>query len=124
MVSGPLRHPPPNQLLEIPQGGEAEVVVKVSRKKGTKGAVKLAKFAPVIEGMATMPIPELITVKPVTVAPPKSEAKITISASVEAPVGLTECIVITGDMTVGKETFSGVAPAISVKVVAPKSKKK
>jgi hypothetical protein len=74
--------------------------------------------------MATMPVAELITVKPVTVAPTKSEAKITVAASVEAPVGLMECIVITGDMKAGKETFTGVAPAISVKVVAPKSKKK
>jgi hypothetical protein len=115
---------PPKQVLEIPQGGAAEMVLKVSRKKGTKGAVQLAKYAPVIEGMATMPVAELITVKPVTVAPTKSEAKITVAASVEAPVGLMECIVITGDMKAGKETFTGVAPAISVKVVAPKSKKK
>ena len=59
----------------------------------------------------------------VTVAPAKSEAKITVTASVEAPVGLMESIIITGDMQVGKETFSDVAPAISVKVVAPKSKR-
>ena len=115
---------PPKQVLEIPQGGAAEMVLKVSRKEGTKGAVQLAKYAPVIEGMATMPVAELITVKPVTVAPAKSEAKITVTASVEAPVGLMESIIITGDMKAGKETFSGVAPAIFVKVVAAKNKKK
>jgi len=100
------------------------MVLKVSRKNGAKGAVQLAKHAPVIEGMATMPVAELITIKPVSVAPAKSEAKITVTASVEAPVGLVESIIITGDMKVGKETFSDVAPAIHVKVVAPKSKKK
>ena len=105
---------PPEKVLEIPQNGSAEFVVKVAREKGMKGQIRLKADKP----------PKGITVRAAPIPGPKSEAKITVRVTRQARVGLAQNIVLTGTMKMGKETIAGVTPAVRIKVVAASPTKK
>ncbi len=62
--------------------------------------------------------PQGIAVKAAAVAADKDEVTITLSATKQAPVGLRENIIVTGTLRAGKETVTGMAPAIPIQVVA------
>lgn len=100
---------PPGEVLQVAQGSNVQVVVKAIRREGTKGAIRLSADAP----------PRGISVRPAAIPANEDEATITLAALKQAPVGFRQNIIITGTLRVGKETITGVAPAIPIEVVAP-----
>jgi len=99
-----------NKVLEIPQGGQVEVPIKLVRKdkEKAKGAVSLKADTP----------PKGVTVKGGNIPPNKTDAVITITALKQVPVGFRDNVIIIGTMKAGKQSVTCVAPAIPIKVVA------
>jgi hypothetical protein len=97
----------PTYGLPIPQGGEAQVVVKAVRKEGMKGQVGLISAGPTPG----------INVRYAPIVADKDEATITVMVPKGAAVGSKQSLVIRGEMQANKQTFLGVSPAIIVQVV-------
>ena len=114
---------PPKQLLELKQGGTAQVIVKALRQADGKYPVNLAAMPPSqlvpFPPGATQPPPG-VTVTAASIPADKEEATITITASPKAPLGLQKPILISGTMNTGKETITRMLPAIAVKITAAK----
>ncbi len=98
-------------VLEVTQGGKVQVVVKAARQEGATGAIRLAADTP----------PRGITVKAATIAADKDEATVTLTVTTQAPVGFRDNIILTGTLKVGKENVTRIAPAITIRVVDPKT---
>ncbi len=94
--------------LEIPQGGELQVPVKLLRKEGVKGAVTLT-----VVGLS-----QGITAKAPFIPADKDEVTVTIAAAAKAPPGIVQNMIIRGVMQVGKAEVTRVVPALPVKVIA------
>jgi hypothetical protein len=114
---------PPKQVLEVKQGGAAQVVVKAARRADGKFPVNLAAVPP----SRLVPLPpgasppaEGLTVTAASIPADKDEAIVTITAASKAPAGLQPAIILGGTMNTGKETITRTLPAIPVKVVAGK----
>ncbi|MHC4403770.1 MAG: hypothetical protein ACYTG0_29280 [Planctomycetota bacterium] len=99
----------PAEILQIPRGGNTEVVVKVARREGSKEQVRLAADTP----------PRGVTVRPANIATGKNEATVTITVTNQAAIGLRDNVILTGTMRVGKNNVTAVAPAIPIEVVDP-----
>ncbi len=82
--------------------------------KKLEAAKKVAKEA--ITLLADAP-PRGITVKSVALPADKNEIALTIAVSKQAPVGLTQNILISGGVKIGNETVTHFAPAIPIKVL-------
>jgi len=78
-------------------------------KQAEKGTISLKADTP----------PRNITVKAANIPAGKNEATITITVAKPAPVGFRDNIILTASLKAGQETFTGVAPAIPIKVIAP-----
>ncbi|MBN1417598.1 MAG: PPC domain-containing protein [Planctomycetes bacterium] len=105
---------PAGEVLEIPREGEAQVLVKVFRPQGVRGTITLSSTT--VRGRPTSGI----LIKAVPVPADKDEAPVVISATRQAPVGFRQNLIIYGTLRLGKETVVRVAPAIPIRVVAPK----
>ncbi len=101
---------PPKEPLEIPQGGEATINVKVARVAGFKNGFFLHTAA------AT----NGINVKGVWVTADKEVVPIVMAANKGVPVGRRQNIVLIGETKVGKEAVSRTVPAIPIKIGEPK----
>jgi hypothetical protein len=100
---------PPGAVLEIAQGGEAELKVKIHRKAGVRSGISVA---------ALPPPPPGLSVRAVFVNPDQDEARLTVSATRFAPVGVLQNLIINGSIrTTGRQGINAVAPAIPVKIV-------
>jgi hypothetical protein len=113
----------PKQVLEIKQGGAAQVVVKAARRADGKFPLNLAAVPPsrlVPLPPDAPPPPEGVTVAAASIPADKDEAIVTITAAPKAPVGLTQTIILGGTMNTGKESVTRLLPAIAVKVTAAK----
>ena len=113
---------PRGKLLEVKQGGETQVVVKVVRAADGKFPVSVAalpafrvvplnKFArpPLAVGVKAAPIPA-----------DKDEATVSLSVPRQMPAGGVQNIILAGTMNMGKERITRLTPAIAVKVIAAK----
>lgn len=98
----------PAEGLQVPQGGQAQIVVKAARKEGVKGQVGLASAGPTPG----------VTVKLAPIVADKDEVAVTVAAPKGTAVGTRLSLVLRGEMQAGKETFVRVAPAIPIQVVA------
>jgi len=98
-----------DQVVEIPQGGEATVTVIVARRGGAKGAVRLAADTP----------PKGLNVRAASIPNDKDRATVKLVANRRLAVGLAQNVILTGTMRVGKQSASSVAPAVPIRVVAP-----
>jgi hypothetical protein len=98
----------PDQVVEVPQGGEAQVAVKVVR--GTKGVgqIRLAADQP----------PRSILVKGASVLPDKDEVAVALTSTRQAVVGYTQNVIISGTLRIGKDSVTRVAPVVPIKIVA------
>ncbi|HUV39625.1 MAG TPA: hypothetical protein VMY39_08410 [Planctomycetota bacterium] len=95
-----------DKVVEIPQNGEADVVVKVTRTAQTKGQIKLGADI----------VPKGLTVRGATLAADKDEAVVTLRAG-RLPAGLEQNVVLSGSMKIGKDTVVSYAPAVPFRVV-------
>ncbi|HUW56679.1 MAG TPA: hypothetical protein VMZ92_08595 [Planctomycetota bacterium] len=96
----------PDKVVEIQQNGEAEVVVKAARAEGVTGQVKLGADAP----------PKGFTVRGGTIPKDKNEGTVILRAG-RLPAGFTQNVILTGTMTVGKETVVRYAQAVPFRIV-------
>jgi hypothetical protein len=101
---------PAGQVLELPQGAEVPLKLKVIRDEGTKGGVVL-----VVAGL-----PQGLTARAPFVPAEQSEATITLVAAARLPVGTRQNLVIRGTLRSGKTSATRVLPAIPIQVVAAK----
>jgi hypothetical protein len=113
---------PPQQVLEVKQGGTVQVTVKAARREDGKFPVNLAAVPPsrLVPLPPNTPPPEGVTVAAASIPADKEQAIVTISASPKAPIGLRQTVILSGTMNTGKETVTRVLPAIPVKIIAVK----
>ncbi len=78
-------------------------------KQAEKGTISLKADTP----------PRNITVKAANIPAAKNEATITITVAKAVAVGFRDNIIVAASLKAGQETFTGVAPAIPIKVIAP-----
>jgi len=112
---------PGDKVLELTQGAEAKVVVKVVRTAEGRFPVNVAA-APAFQAAVLnrfAPKPPAIGVKPASIPADKDEAAVTLTVPRQMPVGQVYGVILTGMMNTGKQTILRTAPAIAVKVVAP-----
>ena len=104
----------PLQGLVIPASGRTNVTIKVDRKEGAEGAIKLAADG----------LPPWLEVKASSISPDKSEGKVLIIVK-QAEPGVRTRVVLTGTIagSKGKELTSA-APPITVLVVEREAKPK
>lgn len=96
-----------DQVLEVPQVGEATLVVKIARSAGVVGPIRLATDGP-LRG---------VTLKSVTVPADKDEATVTLTAAQTSTLGLTQNLIIAGTMKAAKGFVTRYAPAIPIRIV-------
>jgi hypothetical protein len=113
----------PPQVLDVPQGGSAQVVVRAARRPEGKfpvnlAAVSITRLVP--DPPDTPPPSKNVTVAAASIPAGTDEATMTISAAPKAPVGFTQTVFIGGTLTAGKEIVARLLPGIQVKVVAKK----
>jgi hypothetical protein len=99
---------PPKEI-QVHQGSNVPVVVKVARRENIKGAVSLEAVAP----------PAGVTIKPETIAADKGEVTITLNVSKQAPLGLRQTVIINGTLKTDKEMTTRTAPALPIKIIGP-----
>jgi hypothetical protein len=126
---------PPGGVLTIPQGGEAQVVARVTRKKVPpplpappppeprargKAAPPLKDQPPeqVVVTAGGIPPPPGITVTPAFIPPEGDEVAVTIKAAKSARPDIPRSLVLVGTTRVGRGKQSRLTPAIPVRVVA------
>jgi hypothetical protein len=101
---------PAGKVLELPQGAEVPLKLKVIREEGAKGGVVL-----VVAGL-----PQGLTARAPFVPADQSEATITLVAAPRLPVGTRQNLVIRGTLRSGKTSATRVLPAIPIQVVPAK----
>jgi hypothetical protein len=99
--------PPPNGVVDVPQGGTAEIRVKVTRAEGTNGVVSLRALY----------FPPGIAIGQVQVPPEQDEAVLVVTAGPKAPANVRLNLVLTATHRGGKEPTSRTLPAIGVRVI-------
>ena len=104
---------PTQDVLEIPRGKSIDVVVQATRRGDTKGAIRLTADTP----------PRGLTVRAASIAADKDEATVTITATNQLAVGFRQNLLLTGALRIGKETITGVAPAVAIRVIDPAAAK-
>lgn len=119
---------PEGQVLKIPQGGEAEVVVKVARTAesiaptppgATAGPpAPEAKSQVVITAAPFVPLPPGVSVKTTFIAPEGDEVAVTITAAKSARAGSTQNLILAGSTTIRGQRVTRIAAAIPVRVEA------
>jgi hypothetical protein len=132
--------PAGQKVLEIPQGGEVQVTVKVTRKPPpppqqkpeTKDADKGKKKPPAKEEpmprifltATNPPPPPGVSIKTAFIPPDQDQATVTITAAPGARPDVVQNLVITGAATVKGQAMTRFAPPIPLKVLAaPKAAK-
>jgi hypothetical protein len=96
-----------DDVVEVPQNGEATVVVKAVRAEGADGAIRLAADG----------APRGVAVKSVMILANQSEATITLTATPTSLSGMTQNLIVVGTMKAGKGTVVRYAPAIPIRIV-------
>lgn len=99
--------------LEIPQGGEAKVIVKVDRKTKLNGQIGVGLEQP------PPPAQRPLAVRYTPILPDQNEVEVTLTATRQAPVGRTLYAIVTGTSRAGGTTTVKYAPAIPVKILPP-----
>jgi len=97
---------------------ERAATAKATQATKRVTAIKQAQEKGAINLKADTP-PRGITVKAANIPAGQNEATITVTVTKQAPVGFRQNIILTGSLRAGQETFTGVVPAIPIKVVAP-----
>jgi hypothetical protein len=111
---------PRGKPLEVPQGGEAQVVLKVARMADARFPVNVAAlpaFRAIPPKQFSAKLRE-IGAKAVSIPADKDEATITLNVPRAMPAGGVYNVILAGTMSLGKQTVTRIAPAIGVKVVA------
>jgi hypothetical protein len=98
------------EAIEIPQGGSAELRLKIARGDGPRAGIALKGV-----GLARG-----ITIRPGFIPPDKDEAVVSINVTRQVAAGLLQNVVITATSRNGKESITRTMPAIPVRVVAAK----
>jgi hypothetical protein len=101
---------PAGGVLDLPQGAEVPLRVKVTREDGAKGGVNIAAAG----------LPQGITARGVFIAADQSEGTITLVAAPRLPVGMRQNLVLRGTLRSGGTGATRVLPAIPLQVVAAK----
>ena len=110
---------PPGKVLEVRQGGEIQVPVRVVRKEGAKVGLSLGQSGR----------PQGLTVKGMFLAPTKDEGMVTVVAQPQAPVGLVQNVVFSASLKLKisaklSQSVIRVAPAVPIKIIAGEAPKK
>jgi hypothetical protein len=101
---------PAGKVLELPQGAEVPLRVKVLRDEGTRGGVTIIAAG----------LPQGLQARAPFVPAEQSETTLTLVAAPRLPVGTRQNLVIRGTLRIGKTSATRVLPAIPVQVVAAK----
>jgi hypothetical protein len=132
--------PPEQKFVEIPQGGQSQVTVKVTRKPPpppenkpeAKDADKPQNKPPAKDQpmpriilTATNPgLPPGVSIKTAFIPPDQDQTTVTIAAAPSARPDVVQNLVLSGTTSVKGQPMTRIAPAIPVKVVAaPKAPK-
>jgi len=102
---------PNGKVLELKQGAEAEITVKVVRKAGVKGGVNVLP----------QKLPFGLTVKTQYIPADKDEVTVVIAAAKQAPVGVVRNVILSA-MIKDVKRGASVAPAIPVRVLVDEAK--
>jgi hypothetical protein len=97
---------------------ERAAATKAAEATRTVAAVKQAAERGNISLKADTP-PRGITVKAANIAADKNETTVTVAVTNQAPVAFRHNVVLIASLRAGQDTFTGVVPAIPIKVVAP-----
>lgn len=97
----------PGGALEVPQGGEVKLTVKVSRKVKMSGAIGLTLDQPAPRGLSMRYAP---------IPPDKDEAQVVLQVSRQAPAGRTLYAIIAGTSRSTGVAVVKYVPAIAIKV--------
>jgi hypothetical protein len=125
--------PPERKPVEIPQGGEATVTVKVSRKPPPPPPppAKPGDKPPAQPPAKEEPMPRIIlsanepapppgvSIKTAFIPPDQDQTTVTITAAPWAPSNVVENLVLSGTTTVKGQPMTRIAPAIPLKVLVP-----
>lgn len=104
------------QILELPQGGELQIKIKVVRRNDLKGGITLNAQRPATNNGKPRPNTGITTKIPFLPAD-KDESILTLNATKQAPLGTVQNIIVVGTLKSGKITATSIAPAIPVKIV-------
>jgi hypothetical protein len=119
--------PPGQKVVEIPQGGEAQVTVKVARKPppppdtkpGAKPPAKEEPMPRIILSASEPAPPPGVGTKTAFIAPDQDQTTLTITAAPWSPTNVVENLILSGTTTVKGQPMTRTAPAIAVKVLPP-----
>jgi hypothetical protein len=106
----PTVRPPAGGVLEVAQGGEAQVVVRVARGM-------LASDRVVVTAGGAPPPPG-VTVKPAFLEPGTNEVTVTVRAAPSARPGSPRLLVLAGTTRVGRRSVTGLAPGVPLRITA------
>jgi hypothetical protein len=98
------------KVLELPQGAEVPLKLKVIRDEGAKGSVTIVAAG----------LPQGLQARTPFVPAEQAETTITLVAAPRLPVGTRQNLVIRGTLRSGKTSATRVLPAIPIQVVAAK----
>ncbi|SPE27267.1 Peptidase domain protein [Candidatus Sulfopaludibacter sp. SbA3] len=98
---------PPDKVLDLRPESDTEVIIKVLRKNGVKGAVTLMPLR-LANGV--------VTTKTVQVPADKDEATVTITVTKDAKPGLRQDLIISAVMRSGNSSVTRFAQAIPIRV--------
>jgi hypothetical protein len=121
---------PPGKIIEVPQGGETQVVIKVARKeipqqdaqpdpKAKPAAAKEEPKPQIVLSTGYPPPPPGLSIKTAFIAPEMNEVTVTILAAKNAPPEIVRNLILSGTGRFGAENVTRIAPAIPVKVLLP-----
>ena len=96
-----------DDVVKVPQIGEAMVVVKAVRAEDAATPIRLAADG----------APRGVAVKSVMIPANQSEATITLTATSASSLGMTQNLIIVGTMKAGKSSVVRYAPAIPIRIV-------
>jgi hypothetical protein len=97
----------PGGALEVPQGGEVKLTVKVTRKEKLSGPIGLSLDQPPPRGLSMRYVP---------IPPDKGEAEVVLQVSRQAPAGRTLYVIIVGTNRSSGNAVVKYAQAIPLKV--------
>jgi hypothetical protein len=96
----------PGKTIEVAQGGETRLTLRLTRRGDVKGPVVVTAAA----------APPGVSVKPTPIPIDKQEVTITIAAAPRAPVGTDLNLILRGTLRSGKLVATGILPAVAIAV--------
>ena len=97
----------PGGAMEVPQGGEIKLTVKVLRKEKMSGSIGLSLDSPAPRG---------VSMRYVAIPPDKDEAEVVVQVSRQATAGRPVYVIVAGTSRSGGTAVVKYAPAIALKV--------